>query len=139
MDKLQADKTQVQHQNHLDGTAHLLGQDLAEEASRAGLDNQFQRWIETIKEENNPQFHQIVVDLQALKAHFGAGHPDKDTIAPLLARLGKAKLQAAMFAEGNTQPRVEKLGEALLQAAKTVQGGNASADADLSTDSAANH
>ena len=53
--------------------------------------------------------------------------------------MGKATLQAAMFAEGNTQPRVEKLGEALLQAAKTVQGGNASADADLSTDSAANH
>ena len=139
MDKLQADKTQVQHQNHLDGTTNLLGHDLAEEASRAGLDNQLQRWIETIKEENNPQFHQLVVDLQALKAHFGSGHPDKDTIAPLLARLGKATLQAAVFAEGNTQPRVEKLGEALLAAAKLVQGGNSTADADLETDSASNH
>jgi len=133
------EKTEVQHQNHLDGTTHLLGQDLAEEASRAGLDNQLQRWIEDVKAQDNPQFHQLVVDLQALKAHFGTGHPDKDVIAPLLARLGKATLQAAMFAEGNTQPRVEHLGEALLQAAKTVQGGNASADADLSTDSAANH
>ena len=132
------EKTEVQHQNHLDGTAHLLGQDLAEEASRAGLDNQLQRWIEDIKAEDNPQFHQIVVDLQALKAHFGTGHPDKDTIAPLLARLGKSTLQAAVFAEGNTQPRVEKLGEALLTAAKLIQGGSSTADADLEADSAAN-
>ena len=132
------EKTEVQHQNHLDGTAHLLGQDLAEEASRAGLDNQLQRWREDIKAEDNPQFHQIVVDLQALKAHFGTGHPDKDTIAPLLARLGKSTLQAAVFAEGNPQPRVEKLGEALLTAAKLIQGGSSTADADLEADSAAN-
>ena len=77
-----------------------------------------------------------MVDLQALKAHFGTGHPDKDVIAPLLARLGKATLQAAMFAEGNTQPRVEHLGEALLLAAKTVQGG---AGTDAASDAANSH
>ena len=133
------EKTEVQHQNHLDGTAHLLAQDLGEEASRAGLDNQLQRWIEDLKTADNPQLHQIVVDLQELKAHFGSGTYDKDVIGRLLARLGQNTSQAAVFADGNTQPRVEKLGEALTAAAKQVQGGGSTPADDLKTDSAGNH
>ena len=132
------EKTEVQHQNHLDGTVHLLAQDLVEEASRAGLDNHLQRWIEDLKAVDNPQLHQLVVDLQELKAHFGSGSYDKDTISKLLARLGTGTSQAAVFADGNTQPRVEKLGEALSAAAKQVQGSGNTPAADLKTDSADN-
>ncbi|OGX91162.1 hypothetical protein [Hymenobacter coccineus] len=130
------EKTEVQHQNHLDGAVNILSQDLVEEASRAGLDNHLQRWIEDLKAVNNPQLHQLIVDMQELKAHFGSGTYDKDTIGRLLTRLGKSTSQAAVFAEGNTQPRVEKLGEALLAAAKQVQGGDESTPAsDLAADS----
>lgn len=131
------EKTEVQHQNHLDGAVNILSQDLAEEASRAGLDNHLQRWIEDLKAVNNPQLHQLIVDLQELKAHFGSGTYDKDTISRLLARLGKSTSQAAVFADGNTQTRVEKLGEALTAAAKQVQDSDKSTPAtDLQADSA---
>jgi len=131
------EKTEVQHQNHLDGPVNILSQDLVEEASRAGLDNHLQRWIEDLKAVSNPQLHQLIVDLQELKAHFGSGTYDKDTISRLLSRLGKSTSQAAVFADGNTQTRVEKLGEALTAAAKQVQDSDKSTPAsDLQADSA---
>ena len=71
-------KDDTQHQNHLDGAVKILGSDLQEEADRSGLDNHFQRWIEDLKDVNNPELHQIVVDMQALKAHFNGGAIDKD-------------------------------------------------------------
>ena len=117
------EKTEVQHQVHLDGAIKLLTGDLSEETERAGLDNQFQRWIEDLKEVNNPALHQLVVDMQALKAHFGSGTLDVNVIAPLLARLGTNTTQAANFAEGNTAPRVSKLGEVLSAVAQQLQGG----------------
>ena len=117
------EKTEVQHQVHLDGAIKLLTGDLGEETERAGLDNQFQRWIEDLKEANNPAFHQLVVDMQAQKAHFGSGTLDVNVIAPLLARLGTNTTQAANFAEGNTAPRVTKLGEVLSAVAQQLQGG----------------
>ena len=115
------EKTEVQNQVHLDAAANLLSGNLLEEVERSGLDNTLQNWIQDIKAANNPELHQIVVDLQELKAHFGSGAYDKDVISRLLGRLGEHTLKAAVFADGNTQPRVEKLGEALLAAAKQVQ------------------
>jgi hypothetical protein len=44
------EKTEVQHQVHLDSAIHLLAGDLSEATDRAGLDNQFQRWIEDLKD-----------------------------------------------------------------------------------------
>lgn len=119
------EKKEVQHQTHLDGAIKLLTGDLTEEASRAGLDNQFQRWIEDLKDANNPAFHELIVDMQALKAHFGSGTLDVEVIAGLLARLGKNTTQAANFAEGNTAPRVTKLGEVLTGVAQQLRGGEA--------------
>ncbi|GAA4000188.1 hypothetical protein GCM10022408_09030 [Hymenobacter fastidiosus] len=115
------EKTEVQNQVHLDAATTLLTGNLLEEATRAGLDNTFQRWIQDLKDANNPELHQLVVDMQDLKAHFGSGTYDKDVIGRLLTRLGENTLKAAVFTDGNTQPRVEKLGEALLAAAKQVQ------------------
>ena len=128
------EKTEAQNQVHLDSAIHLLTGDLAQETERAGLDNQFQRWIEDLKGANNPAFHQLVVDLQALKAHFGSGTLDVDVIAPLLARLGAQTTQAANFAEGNTAPRVAKLGEVLSAVAQQLKGGTAVADGSLPQD-----
>ncbi|WP_324676204.1 hypothetical protein [Hymenobacter sp. GOD-10R] len=124
-------KDDTQHQNHLDGTAKILGSDLQEEATRSGLDNTLQRWIEDLKDVNNPELHQIVVDLQELKAHFGSGTLDGKVIGRLLGRLGENTIKAAVFAEGNTKPRVENLGEALLKAAKWVQSPNTTPEEDL--------
>ncbi|GAA3943561.1 hypothetical protein [Hymenobacter algoricola] len=115
------EKTEVQNQVHLDAAATLLSGNLLEEVERSGLDNTLQRWIQDIKDANNPELHQVVVDLQELKAHFGSGTYDKDVIGRLLTRLGENTVKAAVFADGNTQPRVEKLGEALLAAGKQVQ------------------
>ena len=128
------EKTEVQHQVHLDGAIKLLTGDLGAETERAGLDNQLQRWIEDLKEANNPAFHQLVVDMQALKAHFGSGTLDVNVIAPLLARLGTNTTQAASFAEGNTAPRVSKLGEVLSAVAQQLQGGSAAVDGNLPQD-----
>ena len=118
------EKKEVQHQVHLDGAIGLLTGDLTEAASRAGLDNQFQRWIEDLKEANNPAFHQLIVDMQALKAHFGGGTIDVNFIAPLLARLGTNTTQAANFAENvNTATRITRLGEVLSAVGQQLQGG----------------
>ena len=128
------EKTEVQHQVHLDSAIHLLTGDLSQETDRAGLDNQFQRWIEDLKAANNPAFHQLVVDMQALKAHFGSGTLDVDIIAPLLARLGTQTTQAANFAEGNTAPRVAKLGEVLTAVAQQLKGGAVEPDGTVPQD-----
>ncbi|WP_035565466.1 hypothetical protein [Hymenobacter sp. IS2118] len=128
------EKTEVQHQVHLDSAIKFLSGDLNEESERAGLDNQFQRWIEDLKDANNPAFHQLVVDMQALKAHFGSGTLDVNVIAPLIARLGTNTTQAANFAEGNTAPRVTKLGEVLSAVAQQLQGGSVEVDGSLPQD-----
>ncbi|KAA9338367.1 hypothetical protein F0P96_05910 [Hymenobacter busanensis] len=132
------EKKEVQHQVHLDAATKLLGGDLLEEATRAGLDNNLQRWIEDLKDANNPQLHPIIVDMQALKAHFGGGTIDHIVVSDLLHRLGENTGKAAEFADGNTRPRVENLGQALLQAAKQIQRNQTSAEDDLQGD-AANH
>jgi|GEM_PF-1032013 len=128
------DKKEVNHQTHLDGTIKLLTDDLFEEASRAGLDNKFQRWIEDLKEANNPALHELIVDLQALKAHFGSGTLDGKLIADLLERLGANTRQAANFAEGNTQSRVIRLGEVLSGVAKQLRSGAPAPDGKLPQD-----
>ncbi|WP_375435632.1 hypothetical protein [uncultured Hymenobacter sp.] len=130
-------KDDTQHQNHLDGTSKILTGDLFEETNRAGLDNALQRWIEDVKDVSNPELHQIVVDLQALKAHFGGGSIDSKLVGQLLGRLGENTIKAAIFADNpNTSERVTKLGENLLKAAKQVQNPQASSEEDLQKDSA---
>jgi len=135
---LPMEKTEVQHQVHLDSTTELLGGDLAEALSRSGLDNHLQKWIEDIKALNNSELHQVVVDLQDLKAHFGGTtNPDMQLVRKLLHRMGTNTDRAAVFADGNTQPRVAKLSEALLAAAKQLGQDDESSPADdLKTNSA---
>ncbi|MBD2767342.1 hypothetical protein IC235_05495 [Hymenobacter sp. BT664] len=129
------EKKEVQHQVHLDSAIHLLSGNLAEETERAGLDNQFQRWIEDLKAANNPAFHQLVVDLQALKAHFGSGTLDVNVIAPLLARLGTHTAQSAHFAENvNTATRITKLAEVLTAVSQQLQGSPVEVDGSLPQD-----
>jgi hypothetical protein len=134
-------KDDTQHQNHLDGAVNLLTGDLQEEATRAGLDNHLQRWIEDVKDTNNPELHQIVVDLQSLKAHFNGGTIDKNLVVDLLARLGKNTSKAATFAANpNTSVRVTNLGEALTAAARQLSGADrqTSPEHDLKRDSVQN-
>ncbi|QIX60790.1 hypothetical protein HER32_06205 [Hymenobacter sp. BT18] len=115
-------KDDTQHQNHLDGAIKLLGLDLQEESEKAGLDNHLQRWIEDLKDANNPELHQLVIDLQELKAHFNSGGFDKDVVGTLLARLGENTTKAAIFSENpNTAERITKLGEALTSTAAQVK------------------
>ncbi|MBG8552680.1 hypothetical protein [Hymenobacter guriensis] len=115
-------KDDTQHQNHLDGAIKLLGLDLQQETEKAGLDNHLQRWIEDLKDENNPELHQLVIDLQELKAHFNGGGFDKDLVGALLARLGENTSKAAVFSENpNTAERISKLGEALTGAASQLK------------------
>ncbi|SNR41795.1 hypothetical protein [Hymenobacter mucosus] len=115
-------KDDTQHQNHLDGAVKILTSDLLEESTRSGLDNHLQRWIEDVKDASNPELHQIVTDLQALKAHFNGGSIDNELVGQLLGRLGTNTSKAAVFAENpNTAERVTKLGEALSAAAKQVR------------------
>ncbi|MEJ7666872.1 MAG: hypothetical protein WKG07_48910 [Hymenobacter sp.] len=76
------EKTEVQHQVHLEGAIKLLTGDLQEEASRAGLDNHLQRWIEDLKAANNPEFHKLVVDLQDLKALMHSGTFNGSQVVP---------------------------------------------------------
>ena len=122
-------KDDTQHQNHLDGATKLLNSDLQEEADRSGLDNHLQRWIEDLKDVNNPEMHQIVVDLQDLKAHFNGGGIDKELVGKLLARLGTNTIKSAAFAENpNTADRVTKLGDALSAAAKQMSGAQTTAE-----------
>ncbi len=128
------EKTEVQHQNHLDGTVNILSQDLVEEASRAGLDNHLQRWIEDLKAANNPEFHKLVVDLQDLKALMNGGTYNGSQVGTLLHRLGNETARSASFAEGNTRPHVEKLSSALLAAAGQLQGSDSTPEQDLKND-----
>lgn len=117
------EKKDVQHQQHLDGAIKLLSGDLVEEASRAGLDNQLQRWIEDLKDANNPALHDLIVDLQALKAHFHSGTFDQQLTAGLLTKLGKNTSLAANFADNkNTATRITKLGEVLTAVALNLKG-----------------
>jgi hypothetical protein len=110
------EKTPVQNQVHLEGAIKILTSDLVEEASRAGIDNQLQRWIE---------------DLKALKALLHGGTYDGDQVGRLVHHLGTETTRVASLAEGNTRPHVEKLGAALLAAAGQLQGGNTSPEQDL--------
>lgn len=111
-------KDDTQHQNHLDGTAKLLGQNLQQQVDGAGLDNHLQGWIEDLKQLNNPDLHEMVVDLQELKAHMHSGTFDNLVIAHLLRRLGNNTTRAANFAENpNTADRILKLADALVTAA----------------------
>ncbi|HEX8504908.1 MAG TPA: hypothetical protein VF630_06030 [Hymenobacter sp.] len=130
------EKTESQHQVHLDSAIKFLTGDLTQETERAGLDNQFQRWIEDLKAANNPAFHQLIVDMQALKAHFGSGTLDVNVIAPLLARLGAQTTLAANFPENvNVATRVTKLGEVLTSVAQQLQsGGSVEVDGSLPQD-----
>ena len=125
------EKTEVQHQVHLEGAVKLLTGDLSEEASRAGIDNQLQRWIEDLKTAHNAEFHQLVTDLQALKALLHGGTYDGDQVGRLLHHLGTETARVASFAEGNTRPHVEKLGAALLAAAGQLQGRTSTPEQDL--------
>jgi len=125
------EKTEVQHQVHLEGAVKLLTGNLVEEASRAGIDNQLQRWIEDLKAANNPEFHQLVVDLQALKALLHGGTYDGDQVGRLVHHLGTETTRVAHLADGNTRTHVEKLGAALLAAAGQLQGGTTTPADDL--------
>ncbi len=134
------EKTEVQHQVHLDSTTELLGGSLSEVLARAGLDNTLQQWIADIKALNNPEMHQVVTDLQDMKAHFnGTTNPDMQLVRKWLHRLGTNTSRAAVFADGNTQPRVAQLSEALLAAAKQLGHDDENSPAqDLKADSASN-
>ncbi len=125
------EKTAVQHQVHLEGAIKILTGDLSEEASRAGIDNQLQRWTEDLKAANNPEFHKLVVDLQALKALLHGGTYNGDQVGRLLHRLGSETARVASEAEGNTRSHVEKLSAALLTAAGQLQGDDTTPEEDL--------
>jgi hypothetical protein len=125
------EKTEVQHQVHLEGAIKILTGDLSEEASRAGIDNQLQRWIEDLKAAHNAEFHQLVTDLQALKALLHGGTYDGDQVGRLLHRLGSETARVSHLAAGNTLSHVEKLSAALLAAAGQLQGGSSTPEQDL--------
>ncbi|TDN37835.1 hypothetical protein E4631_15990 [Hymenobacter sp. UV11] len=125
------EKTEVQHQVHLEGAIKLLTGDLKEEASRAGTDNHLQRWIEDLKAANNPEFHKLVVALQDLKALLHGGTYNGSQVGSLLHRLGNETARTASFADGNTRTHVEKLSAALLAAAGQLQGSDTTPEQDL--------
>ena len=128
------EKTEVQHQVHLEGAIKLLTGNLSDEASRAGTDNHFQRWIEDLKAANNPEFHKLIVDLQELKALLHGGTYNGTQVGSLLHRLGNETARAASFADGNTRTHVEKLSAALLAAAGQLQGSDTTPAEDLKND-----
>ncbi len=125
------EKTEVQHQVHLEGAIKLLTGDLKEEASRAGTDNHLQRWIEDLKAGNNAEFHKLVVDLQDLKALLHGGTYNGSQVGSLLHRLGNETARTAHLADGNTRTHVEKLGAALMAAAGQLQGSDTTPEQDL--------
>jgi hypothetical protein len=129
------EKTATQHQVHLESAVKLLTGDLQEEATKSGLDNNLQRWIEDLKAAHNSEFHNLVTDLQSLKALLNGGTYDGDQVGRLLHRLGGETAKVAHFAEGNTRPHVEKLSAALLAAAGQLQGGATTPEEDLANDS----
>jgi hypothetical protein len=129
------EKKEVQHQVHLEGAIKLLTGDLQEEAGKAGIDNNLQRWIEDLKAAHNAEFHKLVTDLQALKALLNSGTFSGDQTGRLLHQLGAETARVASFAEGNTRPHVEKLSAALMAAAGQLQGSTTSPEEDLKNDS----
>lgn len=127
------------HQEHLDATTHFLSGDLEEGAARASLDNRLQSWIEDLKtfHNHNPELHELITDMQALKAHFGGGAIDHKLVGQLLHRLGVNTQKAAALAqEEGIQLRIENLGKALLEAARQVARNQTSPEEDLREDSA---
>ena len=129
------EKTEVQHQVHLEGAIKLLTGDLQESAGKAGIDNQLQRWIEDLKGEGNAEFHKLVTDLQALKALLHGGTYDGDQVGRLLHHLGTETARVASLAAGNTRTHVEKLSAALMAAAGQLQGSDTTPEQDLKNDS----
>ncbi|MGI4865278.1 MAG: hypothetical protein ACRYFZ_15260 [Janthinobacterium lividum] len=129
------EKTEVQHQVHLEGAIKLLTGDLQDEAGKAGIDNNLQRWIEDLKAAHNPEFHKLTTDLQALKALLNGGTYDGDQVGRLLHHLGTETARVASFAAGNTRTHVEKLSAALVAAAGQLQGGSTTPEQDLKNDS----
>lgn len=129
------EKKEVQHQVHLESAIKLLGGDLVEEAAKAGIDNNLQRWIEDLKAAHNPELHQLVTDLQALKALLHSGTYNGAQVGQLLHRLGNETARVASAADGNTRTHVEKLSAALMAAAGQVQGSDTTPEQDLKNDS----
>lgn len=129
------EKKEVQHQVHLEGAIKLLTGDLQEEATKSGLDNNLQRWIEDLKAAHNPELHTIVADLQSLKALLHGGTYDGGQVGHLLHHLGTETARVAHFADGNTRTHVEKLSAALVAAAGQLQGSGTTPEEDLKNDS----
>ena len=129
------EKTETQHQVHLESAVKLLTGDLQEEAGKAGIDNNLQRWIEDLKAAHNPEFHKLTTDLQALKALLNSGTYDGAQTGRLLHHLGTETARVAEYASGNTRTHVEKLSAALVAAAGQLQGGNTTPEEDLKNDS----
>lgn len=129
------EKKEVQHQVHLEGAVKLLGGDLVEAASKSGIDNNLQRWIEDLKAAHNSELHQIITDLQSLKALLHGGTYNGAQVGQLLHRLGTETARVASDADGNTRTHVEKLSAALLAAAGQVQGSDSTPEQDLKNDS----
>jgi hypothetical protein len=128
------EKTEVQHQVHLEGAVKLLTGDLQDEAGKSGIDNQLQRWIEDLKAAHNPEMHVLVTDLQALKALLHGGTYNGDQVGRLLHQLGNETARVAHFADGNTRSHVEKLSIALISAAGQLQGSSTTPEEDLRND-----
>ena len=128
------EKTATQHQVHLESAIKLLTGDLQEEATKSGIDNNLQRWIEDLKAAHNPEFHQLTTDLQSLKALLNGGTYDGDQVGRLIHHLGTETARVAHFAEGNTRTHVEKLSAALLAAAGQLQGSDTTPEQDLQND-----
>ena len=129
------EKKEVQHQVHLESAVKLLTGDLQDEAGKAGIDNQLQRWIEDLKAAHNAEFHKLVTDLQALKALLHGGTYDGDQVGRLVHHLGTETTRVAHFSTGNTRTHVEKLGATLLAAAGQLQGGTTTPEEDLKNNS----
>lgn len=129
------EKTQVQHQVHLEGAIKLLTGNLQEEATKSGIDNNLQRWIEDLKAAHNPELHKLVTDLQSLKALLHGGTYDGAQVGRLLHHLGTETARVAHFADGNTRTHVEKLSAALVSAAGQLQGSDTTPEQDLKNDS----
>ncbi|KAJ8604043.1 hypothetical protein MRB53_041969 [Persea americana] len=118
------EKTEVQHEVHLEAAVKLLSGDLAQEASKSGIDNTLQRWIADLKATHNAELHSLVTDLQSLKALLHGGTYDAGQVSTLLHSLGNGTAKAAQFADDNIRPHVEKLSAALIAAAGQVQSTN---------------
>lgn len=134
------EKKAVQHEVHLDATAHLLEGDLLTETTHAGLDNRLQSWIDDLKAANqNEHLHPIISDLQTLRAHLGSGALDGAIISGLLQRLADHTATVAHLADGNVSPRIVRLSTALAHAATLTAGVGSRPQEDLHRHSAKKH